>query len=904
MAGIFDDLISDIDPASSGAFDDLLDGVDAPAKPMQKNAAVFQQEFIRNQADNPEQYLQQVTRNRVPASAGINPAVAGIASPADRATLSKAAATIRGIPADVVQGAKAAYYSVSQKMTGAALALDDTVNARKRFDEVWQDYDLSAVSPATLAEYNRQKAEIEQQERESAVSQGILKEMHRENQQRMKQALEENQQGTEANKVFRSSIPSTIDLLIGGGLSVVATPVAGAAWMGVGTAATTYGDDVTMGIDVGKAAKNAAMQGVLETGFEYLPMKYLGKIFSGAGKFMPNMLKEMAAEQTTELLTTPSQAVSQRYFTGTTGEVGPDGKPVSGNATDYLTGTEHDSQTGRPKIVSDEIETFKQTLAQNLTMFGLSAAGRKARQVVSGRTVGEQHNWTEQQYEEFGEFTGNLAATAELKRMGLQPGKVSVPEWIAQNYPHQAAAVLDQFEQQHGFMPEIIGKREAVKAVEAYRQQQAATDQSGAVDQNQYDRQLVDEAAAFQQDSVPVQSGVENQTGERSGQGAVAPADAIHAEPVGTLAKAAAIINPYQQLANQPFASAPEQQPIADVEQTPKAGLNLNNLQAPSELEQATAWAQQQLADPALSKFERQNLESLAKSTGQIGLIRYWRSFQNRLQTPRVTPAAGGLPPSAPLVALDSAPPVVIPATAAPVVTGQQTLEPAVVDTPPVTVAGDGNQPVKPAGYRADKLRQQAADAKAAGHNVNDAGMYLDFETLPVPYTKNIKRSDALKVVQGADGQWRSGYDFARKVGDYEGGGSSPSITDEKYATREQAIQAAAEYVARRINNNGQEADALEQFNNFVKSISGDTISENIPAPTPAQATKTDGSKPVASPAPSGMDTVVNFIHIGLSKGKTGNLVYGPAEAPAHEAVAYLEERITVLEQLLDCLEA
>ena len=134
----------------------------------------------------------------------------------------------------------------------------------------------------------------------------------------------------------------------------------------------------------------------------------------------------------------------------------------------------------------------------------------------------------------------------------------------------------------------------------------------------------------------------------------------VPAEPVGTLAKAAQAINPYAQLAGQPFANAPTEQPAMPSMPAAARGLTVNTLQAPSEVDLAQEWAQREIANPATTGNERKNLQFMLndRNPQKLELVRYWRSFTNQAK-----PVAGrGLfdakqPLAAPAVARDSAPP-------------------------------------------------------------------------------------------------------------------------------------------------------------------------------------------------------------------------------------------------------
>lgn len=166
--------------------------------------------------------------------------------------------------------------------------------------------------------------------------------------------------------------------------------------------------------------------------------------------------------------------------------------------------------------------------------------------------------------------------------------------------------------------------------------------------------------------------------------------------PVGTLSKAAQVLNPYAQQASQPYAQAPAIQPDAPVLPVAGQGLTVNTLQAPSEVDLASEWAQREIANPATTSSERKNLQFMMndRNPGKLELVRYWRSSTNQ-QKPA---AASGLfnaaqSAASPTVARDSAPsPVTIPAApVAPDVTAQQAPEPAAA-APSTAVAGDGDQ--------------------------------------------------------------------------------------------------------------------------------------------------------------------------------------------------------------------
>ncbi len=92
--------------------------------------------------------------------------------------------------------------------------------------------------------------------------------------------------------------------------------------------------------------------------------------------------------------------------------------------------------------------------------------------------------------------------------------------------------------------------------------------------------------------------------------------------------------NPYQQFAEQPFTNAPAQPAIAG----PAVEGMLGSVQpAPSSPRfQALQWAQQQMQDPATSKFERQNLNALMKAADpeKRDLVKYWASFTGQRKQP------------------------------------------------------------------------------------------------------------------------------------------------------------------------------------------------------------------------------------------------------------------------------
>lgn len=254
--------------------------------------------------------------------------------------------------------------------------------------------------------------------------------------------------------------------------------------------------------------------------------------------------------------------------------------------------------------------------------------------------------------------------------------------------------------------------------------------------QTDYEMQFAANAAQQQpvEDDIPDFS---SPTAPPQQAAAVTPAVQPPAEPAGTLTKAAQTLNPYNQLATQPFAQAPEQQPVMpDMPAVRGAGAGLNTLQAPNEQEQAVAWMQQQLADPNTSRFERDNLVGLSKSPNQIELIRYWRSFQNRMQIPRITPAAGGLTINTPTVARDSATSPAVPAA----------VVPAEVQQPPAPVA-EATSPPAAAGA-VDAPDSVFSGAMAADYLLTGGfGVMLSTEYLLQAYSGLFQKSSA-KVEQ------------------------------------------------------------------------------------------------------------------------------------------------------------
>lgn len=164
---------------------------------------------------------------------------------------------------------------------------------------------------------------------------------------------------------------------------------------------------------------------------------------------------------------------------------------------------------------------------------------------------------------------------------------------------------------------------------------------------------------------------------------AVAPAVQPPAQPAGTLTRAAMVLNPYNQLATQPFAQAPEQQPVMpDMPAVRGAGTGLNTLQAPNDIDLAMEWGRQQLADPANSKFDRQNMQAMMKSPdpGKTELLRYWRAFTGQKKQPA---ALNGL-----TVARDSAPSPAVPAAVAPAEVQQPPAPVAEAPSPPAAAGG------------------------------------------------------------------------------------------------------------------------------------------------------------------------------------------------------------------------
>ena len=142
-----------------------------------------------------------------------------------------------------------------------------------------------------------------------------------------------------------------------------------------------------------------------------------------------------------------------------------------------------------------------------------------------------------------------------------------------------------------------------------------------------------------------------------------------------------------------------------------------------------------------------------------------------------------------------------------------------------------------------DQFRASVTAAKARGENINDSGVYLDIEDIPVPYSKSIKRKDTIRIAQDADGKFRSSADGRRTVGDMEGFGSAPSIRSYQYDTKEAAINAAGDYIRNRII--GKDPAAAKELDAFTERlVSGSTakaeaIKSNQVPPTTYGATNT-----------------------------------------------------------------
>lgn len=329
----------------------------------------------------------------------------------------------------------------------------------------------------------------------------------------------------------------------------------------------------------------------------------------------------------------------------------------------------------------------------------------------------------------------------------------------------------------------------------------------------------------------------------------------VPAEPVGTLAKAAQVINPYAQLAGQPFANAPTEQPTMPSMPPAARGLTVNTLQAPTETDLAQEWAQREIANPATTGNERKNLQFMLndRNPQKLELVRYWRSFTNQAK-----PVAGrGLfdakqPLAAPTVARDSVPPspTVSAATAVPVAAGQQTPEPAAAATSSAVV-GDGVD----AGVKRGEIGMKLG----AGERVLTAS---GRPTTPFPKINTATNKTTLNTMKRVD-QWLidNAIDEARARGD--------KFNQRQFAANRDKPSQADKDGAELYLFGDKQPDVVPSILKPMAPEGSIPVSQNTPAATIDQDQKTAQAQPgVAAPENDGAKTTETAI---VEEGGTDN---------------------------------
>jgi hypothetical protein len=90
-------------------------------------------------------------------------------------------------------------------------------------------------------------------------------------------------------------------------------------------------------------------------------------------------------------------------------------------------------------------------------------------------------------------------------------------------------------------------------------------------------------------------------------------------------------------------------------------------------------------------------------------------------------------------------------------------------------------------------------------NNANRHGVYVNCDTVSIPFPKSLKTAVEIKLAIGADKKWRFGNNYTMRN---RGGGSWPSIFDDGYSSREDAIHAAVE----ELKTQGIHAKHLDAF--------------------------------------------------------------------------------------------
>ena len=156
-------------------------------------------------------------------------------------------------------------------------------------------------------------------------------------------------------------------------------------------------------------------------------------------------------------------------------------------------------------------------------------------------------------------------------------------------------------------------------------------------------------------------------------------------------------------------------------------------------------------------------------------------------------------------------------------------------ETPPVVV-----EPAKEKKSAKQELDDEVKKYREAGHVINDHGVYVEPEKITIPFGKSSGREGMIDIAKGPDGKFRIGVHISKKYGDFEGSGHAPSIHEETYDTREEALKAGIDTIRERIKGDDPKVKAaLKELAAF------ETASVSTPAKI-VESETTSGVSPAA----------------------------------------------------------
>ena len=179
-------------------------------------------------------------------------------------------------------------------------------------------------------------------------------------------------------------------------------------------------------------------------------------------------------------------------------------------------------------------------------------------------------------------------------------------------------------------------------------------------------------------------------------------------------------------------------------------------------------------------------------------------------------------------------------------------------ETPPVVV-----EPAKEKKSAKQELDDEVKQYREAGHVINDHGVYVEPEKITIPFGKSSGREGMIDIAKGPDGKFRIGVHISKKYGDFEGSGHAPSIHEETYNTREEALKAGIDKIRERIKGDDPKVKAaLKELAAF----------ETASVSTPVKIVESETTS-IVSPVEQEGQRKVDEEPPSIAKAKAGDLV-------------------------------